>query len=117
MLSVALETKPWIGLDRTGDPDEPYKSSSVVATAKLSPSIPGVTNVVWSYKSVCDGRKEEPWRTELWTTSRANASSTNLNEKIRATVLGATAVTNFTVVKVDVMIGDVDEKNEETEEE
>lgn len=111
LLSVTCD--PWIGQDRTGDPSSPYESPKVTATASLAPANPDVKKVTWGGENKCEKREPKDWTLTLWTEDRNKASNTYLGEKVTATAAGATATTNFTIVKVDVTIGGSGESSEE----
>ncbi len=108
LLTVTCD--PWIGLDRTGALAWPYESEKVTARALLSPPNPAVERVAWSYSGVCDKTDKRDWEMDVWTTSREKFSASYLAEKVTASAGGGSASTNFTVVKVDVTIADVEEE-------
>ena len=114
MPHLAITNNCWIGLDRTGDPNDPYVSSKILAQAFISPTNENSESAVWRYSGICDQKEEGLYSLELWTTNRENASAAYRDQIIRATSSdGIGAASDFTVVKVDVTIGDVvDEKDE-----
>ena len=113
---LQISCNPWIGLDRTGDPREPYISSNVVVDAIFHPQNLVSDFVSWKYSGVCNQRKEEPLSLTLWTTNRETASATYRDQEITAFCAGSKhSSTNFTVVKVDVKIGDVANEVDEVE--
>ncbi len=110
---LAVACNPWVGQDCTGDPSAPYESPRATATASLDPANPAVRKVEWGGKSKCEKGITNDWSLTLWTENRDLASDTYLGEKVTATACGATATTNFTIVKVDVKIGGSGESSEE----
>ena len=110
---LAITNNLWIGLDRTGGPDVPYVSSNVFAQAFITPSQIPLENVTWKYSGICDGRLEGDNSLTLWTTNREVASVSYRDQSIEATAEGMRASSDFTVVKVDVTIGDVSDEYEE----
>lgn len=104
----------WIGLDRTGVPSSSFVSPPAVAQASLVEGVPGVDKVNWAKESFCS-METSGWNAVLRTNNRDKGSSSYGAEKVSASAAGATATTNFTVVKVDVTIGNLnDETKEET---
>lgn len=112
---LKLSCNPWIGQDRTGDPSASYTSPKVTATASLDPANPAVRKVKWGGDSKCERGITNDWSLTLWTEDRDKASDTYLGEKVTASVAGATATTNFTIVKVDVELAQMPEDLEEKE--
>ena len=112
---LAITNNLWIGLDRTGNPNNPYVSSNVFAEAFITPPKITLGNVSWQYSGICGGRLEGDTSLTLWTTNREVASASYRDQSIEATADGMKASSEFTVVKVDVTIGDVGEDKEETE--
>ena len=112
---LAITNNLWIGLDRTGNPEEPYVSSNIFAQAFITPSEITPEKVSWQYSGICDGRLENGNSLTLWTTNREVASASYRDQSIEATAEGMRALSDFTVVNVDVMIGGVGEDKEETE--
>ena len=113
MPHLTITNNLWIGLDRTGNPDTPYVSSNVFAQAFITPSQIPLENVTWKYSGICDGRLESDNSLILWTTNREAASESYRDQSIEATADGMCASSDFTVVKVDVTIGDVSNEYEE----
>ena len=109
-----MSCDPWIGQDRTGDPSAPYESPKVTATASLEPENPDVKKVTWGGENQCEKGITNDWSLTLWTENRDLASDTYLGEKVTASVAGATATTNFTIVFADVTIRAIGENNEES---
>ncbi len=108
-LSVACPA--WIGINRTDDgPDR----TGISATATLDPKLEDA-ECAWEYSGVCEPVVEStnPYQYNLTVTNGNVASEKYLSEEVKATVLGCTAVTNFTVVKVDVAIDGASEDDEE----
>ena len=111
---LTISCNPWIGQDRTGDPSAPYTSPKVTATAKLEPENPDVKKVTWGGENKCEMSDPKDWTISLWTEDREKASDTYLGETITASACGATATTNFTIVKVDIMLDGLLEDQEES---
>ena len=110
---LAITNNLWIGLDRTGNPYDPYVSSNVFAEAFITPPEITLGNVSWQYSGICGGRLEGDTSLTLWTTNREVASASYRDQSIEATADEMKASSDFTVIKVDVTIGDVvDEKDE-----
>ena len=110
---LAITNNLWIGLDRTGNPEDPYVSSNIFAQAFITPSEITPEKVSWQYSSICDGRLENGNSLTLWTTNRELASASYRDQSIEATADGMKASSDFTVVKVDVTIGGVADEYEE----
>ena len=110
---LAITNNLWIGLDRTGNPEDPYVSSNIFAQAFITPSEITPEKVSWQYSSICDGRLENGNSLTLWTTNRELASASYRDQAIEATADGMRASSDFTVVKVDVTIGGVADEYEE----
>lgn len=108
---LSVSCPAWIGLDRTDDrPDH----IGISATATLDPELEDA-ECQWEYSGVCKSVVEptNPYQCNLTATNRNVASEGYLSEVVKATVLGCTAVTNFTVMKVDVAIDGVTEEEED----
>lgn len=111
--SVELAGEPaWIGIDRTGDPAEPYGSLPYGASASVDPPWECVENAGWGYDSVCEQQNIDDWSISLWTTNREAVSAAYQGEIVTSEALGTVATNRFTVVKVDVTINGLDEKDE-----
>ena len=88
---------------------------NIFAQAFITPSEITPEKVSWQYSGICDGRLENGNSLTLWTTNREVASASYRDQSIEATAEGMRALSDFTVVNVDVMIGGVGEDKEETE--
>ena len=110
---LAITNNLWIGLDRTGNPEEPYVSSNIFAQAFITPSQIPLENVTWKCSGICDRKHEDGNSLTLWTTNREVASASYRDQSIEATADVMRASSDFTVVKVDVTIGDVSNEYEE----
>ena len=108
---LSVSCPEWIGINRT---DAGSDRTGISATATLDPELDGV-ECAWEYSGVCESVVEptNPYQYNLTVTNNDVASTKYLAEEVKATVLGCAAVTNFTVVKVDVAIGGTSEKEEE----
>ena len=108
---LSVSCPAWLGLNRTDDgPDR----TGISATATLDPELEDA-ECAWGYSGVCEPAVEptNSYQYNLTVTNRDVASEGYLTEEVKATVLGCTAVTNFTVVKVDVAIDGSMEEEEE----
>ena len=112
---LKVSCNPWIGQDRTGDPAAEYESSKLVAAASLSPTNPAVKGVTWGGDHQCEESEKHDWNATFWTKNREKASATYLGETLTASAAGATAKTNFTIVKVDVSLSGCNEVGEEND--
>ncbi len=110
-LTVACD--PWIGIERRKD------STAIptnTATAKLDPLLDGAI-CKWDKRSKASEFKDQTdkWKYHLFVPDKKTASASYQAEVVEATVSGVMASNNFTIVKVDVTIGNCAEDKEETE--
>jgi hypothetical protein len=118
---IATATPPWLGLDRT---DKGPTNKIGYGTAKLFPDDPS-TNT-WKLAGEGDGpvvcilTNMVGKTAEYWTTNKESCSQYYLDQKLEVKAditapqqFSLTTATNFTVVKVDVILDGVNEEKEE----
>lgn len=116
---LSISRPDYLGLDRT----DAGRQGHVVKTATLSsdPSLPSSSSVEWTECGICEfvGAKNQ-WSVSYHNKDSETASGEYLAERLAASVTLAgmdssvVCATNFTVVKVDVVLSDLEEPREET---
>ena len=117
---LSISRDPYLGLNRT---DEGRKSRTVKdANVAVSPVFSGTTNVLWTACGICEfvgptNQTSVQYRNKDFETASESVGKERLAASVTLAGMDSSVVcsTNFTVVKVDVKIGDVDENKEESE--
>lgn len=108
---LSVSCPPYLGIDRTDEMRGMLQTRT--ASASLDPEQPDVGGFEWACSRMCEFGVSNGMSFEYGTMNSEACSMLFNDQEIAVSVGGATAKTNFTIVRVDVQIGDVDEANEE----